>query len=166
MWSATLSLFPTDNHYIELFSIFSMGMLLYLYKDKIPIDWRPMLISMIGIIVSSHYNNTSLLKIFLAYIVIFISFCPWIKLNNWGKYGDFSYGIYIYAFPVQQTIVYLFNGKMSPLQNFTIVFFVILPLAWLSWNMVEKKCLSFKNTDFVNIGRRLKPTPFKNNPTE
>ena len=57
--------------------------------------------------------------------------------------GDYSYGIYIYAFPIQQSMAYLFPGiSLGPyLAACTLL---TLAAAMLSWHLVEKRALSFK----------------------
>ena len=80
----------------------------------------------------------------IPYVVFYLSFLPG-TLNRWGKYGDFSYGIYIYAYPVQQTLIYLFGLSLG-LPLMTLLAFVItLPLAVLSWHLVEKRALTYKD---------------------
>ena len=66
-------------------------------------------------------------------------------LNNAGKYGDFTYGIYIFAFPVQQIIISEYGLLITPAQLFLSSMFVCIPLAILSWHLLEKKCLLLKN---------------------
>jgi peptidoglycan/LPS O-acetylase OafA/YrhL len=61
------------------------------------------------------------------------------RLTSW----DFSYGIYIYAFPIQQTIVYLFP-KIDFLAYFGSTFVITVALAALSWLFVEKPALKLK----------------------
>lgn len=56
---------------------------------------------------------------------------------------DFSYGIYIYAFPVQQTIVHFAQGEISPVALFIIAELVTLLLAFASWYLIEKRMLAF-----------------------
>lgn len=61
-----------------------------------------------------------------------------------GRYGDLSYGLYIYAFPVQQTLIWIF-GRQLPwgvLLAMTIV--TTAAFAFASWHLVEKRALQFK----------------------
>ncbi|MGJ7519668.1 acyltransferase family protein [Variovorax sp. LT1P1] len=65
-------------------------------------------------------------------------------LKNSSRFGDLSYGIYLWAWPVQQSGIYLF-GKDRPffvLLSFSIA--ATLPLAFVSWHAIEKKALRFK----------------------
>jgi len=58
------------------------------------------------------------------------------------KFGDLSYGIYIYAFPVQQTLEHYFG--FNYLQLMIVAFLVVLPIAYLSWHLIEKRALKYK----------------------
>ena len=80
--------------------------------------------------------------VFLPFIVLAFGTAknsPLARLTPW----DFSYGIYIYAFPIQQTIVYLFP-KIDFLAYFGSTFVITVALAALSWLFVEKPALKLK----------------------
>ncbi len=62
-------------------------------------------------------------------------------LGNGGKYGDLSYGTYIYHFPVIQGAVALGVLQRWPGWGTLGVLLVVLVLAWLSWHLVEKPWL-------------------------
>ena len=57
--------------------------------------------------------------------------------------GDISYGIYIYSFPVQQAILYYFDFNFIQFLGMSLVLSVFFGI--LSWNLVEKKALRYKN---------------------
>lgn len=50
------------------------------------------------------------------------------------KENDYSYGIYIFAFPMQQTLVALFLVNMTWWQNALLAYPLVLFLAVLSWH--------------------------------
>jgi peptidoglycan/LPS O-acetylase OafA/YrhL len=56
--------------------------------------------------------------------------------------GDFSYGIYIYAFPVQQLAAYF--GAVSPWSNMLWSAPAVLILSALSWHLIEEPVLRLK----------------------
>jgi peptidoglycan/LPS O-acetylase OafA/YrhL len=61
------------------------------------------------------------------------------------RVGDLSYGVYIYAFPVQQLVVHV--GKAYQLafwQMLTLSAIGTLSLAWVSWHGVEAWALQYK----------------------
>ena len=73
--------------------------------------------------------------------------------NNFGKYGDFTYGLYIYHFPVIQLFrQYNLFEKYNPLLMAAAVILVALFFAVLSWYIVEKRFLDrFKENNKKQI---------------
>ncbi len=65
------------------------------------------------------------------------------KTNYAGKYGDFTYGTYVFSFPVQQILIQ--EGIVNPYLIFLLTFCTVLPLAVLSWNLIEKRFLKLKH---------------------
>ncbi len=76
---------------------------------------------------------------------IFIGYCTaWLGLLNVPKLkviftGDYSYGIYLYAFPIQQTVVYLSPPSLNEWYFNSIFSLIIVSIfAAFSWHCVEK----------------------------
>jgi peptidoglycan/LPS O-acetylase OafA/YrhL len=69
------------------------------------------------------------------------------KLNNFGKNGDITYGIYLFSFPIQQLLIYYFENNLNPWMLFAYTLLITIPLAIASWHFIEKKALQLK--DFV-----------------
>lgn len=83
-------------------------------------------------------------KLLIAYTVIWIGFLPASLSRKLARMGDISYGIYILAFPIQQTIQLLVPG-IQPLELFILALLLTVPLAILSWQVVERPSLAFRN---------------------
>ncbi|MDB5277876.1 MAG: acyltransferase [Ferruginibacter sp.] len=79
-----------------------------------------------------------------AYLLFFIAFHPRISLGNFARYGDFSYGVYLYAWPVQQVLVYFFYTSLNPWTLFFYALCITTILAFCSWHLVEKPFLKLK----------------------
>lgn len=83
----------------------------------------------------------------IAYLLIRTSYksSPFL---NFGKYGDFSYGIYIYAFPVQQLVIHhLTNLSSLPVNPWVVSLYsfpITLIFAIASWHFIEKRFLKRK----------------------
>ena len=82
----------------------------------------------------------------IAVIVLWIGFVPRDKWLRFNRFGDISYGVYVYAFPVQQTAVWLWPGQLW-WQNCLSSALPVLGFATLSWLLVEKPAIAY--------GRRL-----------
>lgn len=65
-------------------------------------------------------------------------------LASAGRWGDFSYGLYIYGFPVQQAVMALGGAAWGFLPAFVLSVAVTLALAALSWHVVERPALLLK----------------------
>jgi peptidoglycan/LPS O-acetylase OafA/YrhL len=83
------------------------------------------------------------LVITLPYLVLFIAHYPVPHLNKLGKFGDFSYGLYIFAWPIQQTILVYFKD-IQILVYISLSFLFTVPMAYISWHFIESKALSHK----------------------
>lgn len=59
-----------------------------------------------------------------------------------GSMGDFSYGIYLYGFPVQQTLLRFFT--LTPLQLLAAAAPITFAIAAISWFLIEKRALGWK----------------------
>lgn len=74
-------------------------------------------------------------------------------LRHAGRFGDVSYGMYLYAFPVQQTLIWLYRGKLSWLTILCLASVSTLCLAFASWHLVEKRMLRLKpnRSTMINV---------------
>jgi peptidoglycan/LPS O-acetylase OafA/YrhL len=72
------------------------------------------------------------------------------RFTRWTEKTDLSYGIYLYAFPVQQVIA-SFPSLRSWALNFLIALPVTAGLAWLSWHFVEQPFLQMKNVQMTDF---------------
>lgn len=64
---------------------------------------------------------------------------------NLKKIGDFSYGLYIYSFPIQQYLEHIFKDKLSFISFFCLSTFCALFVSIVSWFLIEKPSLTLKN---------------------
>ena len=64
-------------------------------------------------------------------------------LSLYNRLGDYSYGTYIYAFPVQQTLAHILPG-IPPVKLAVAALPITLFLAVLSWRFVERPALALK----------------------
>ncbi len=75
----------------------------------------------------------------LCYAILILAYrSPPVDLD---RLGDFSYGLYLYAFPMQQVFASLLPG-WGPYWNFAVALPSALLLAILSWRLVEKRALA------------------------
>lgn len=85
-----------------------------------------------------------LLLMAVPYIVFYMAFNNRVQLQGFGQYGDFSYGIYIYSFPIQQLFRQWLGHEAGFLGYTSMSFVAVLGAAVFSWHCVEKQFLRLK----------------------
>lgn len=89
-------------------------------------------------------QHTLALVLIVVPLVVTIGAASWPGLREAGRFGDLSYGIYLYAWPVQQLGVWAL-GKDRPYVLLLGVSVVgATTLACLSWHLVERRALALK----------------------
>ncbi len=138
-----------ESYFIK--NIFKLGLLyysgsaLFLYRDDIP--WRGWIAALLfAALVATFRTDIGPLVYFVAlpYLVLYLAYAPLPWVSRFGKYGDFSYGLYIYAFPFQQLTVYQFGPQVGVLGLTLIAFVPTLILAALSWHLIEAPAMKLK----------------------
>lgn len=132
---------PRLEHLLGLGLPFCIGMACYAWRDRIPLS-VPVLALVLGVALVA--SGTALADTALAgataYGVLMAGFWPPAQVQLGRGGADYSYGLYIYAFPVQGLAVHLF-GPMSPWVNIAVALPASLMLAALSWHLIERPWL-------------------------
>ena len=83
-------------------------------------------------------------RLLLPYVVLWLAYVPAGALRLYNRIGDFSYGIYIYAFPFQQMTAALFHG-IGVVPMFLVSGAMTTLAAVLSWHLVESPALKLRS---------------------
>jgi peptidoglycan/LPS O-acetylase OafA/YrhL len=85
-----------------------------------------------------------LFPLLAAYPITFLGLSESIHLGRVTRFGDLSYGTYLYGWPVEQIV----RSVMGTSASAWMLFLISIPLAstcgWLSWHLVEKHALTLK----------------------
>jgi peptidoglycan/LPS O-acetylase OafA/YrhL len=92
----------------------------------------------------------------IVYIVVFIGVTDMPKLPFFSR-GDYSYGIYLYGYPIQQAVKALFPGITDPVLLTAVALPPIILFAAFSWHWVEKPVLRFRQRFSFIASTRLGP---------
>jgi peptidoglycan/LPS O-acetylase OafA/YrhL len=131
---------------LQMLAIFGVSALLYVYRDRVPLrPWLAAAALATWVISTWAPAHGALVALAVPYLVIYAAYEAPKALLRLTRPGDVSYGLYLLAFPVQQTIVHLAGrGAIEPLALVAIAFPVTYLLALLSWRLVERPALSLK----------------------
>lgn len=98
----------------------------------------------LGVLDASGLSSEGGLMLVLPYVTLSFGASSARALACLSRFGDMSYGVYLYGFVVQQTIIALFGATMGPWANFALAGSASLVLAFVSWHVIEKRALQLK----------------------
>ena len=135
-----------DNwHVFRLFFMFFCGASYYQLRDRIPMRWplAAVFAAAVAIAVALPSLFFWLYPLCLGYLVLWFAYVPKGPLLAFNRLGDYSYGTYIYAWPMQQLAIWL-HRSATPWDVMWLATAMTLPLAMLSWHLVEAPALARK----------------------
>ena len=141
---------------LELVPIFLVGSLLFLYREKIPNSgWLALAstgIFLAGMVIplGNKYPAYTLTSVdltapFVAYPLIWLGIH--LPFQRVGARNDYSYGIYIYGFPVLQLLALWGVVRWGYWPYSLLAVALTVPLAVASWWGVEKHALKLKTVE-------------------
>ena len=120
------------------------GTLLHLYRGRVPLHWSFFIISTVAS--TACYVIPALIglaAIPTAYAVVYLGLLNPPKL--WlVRSGDYSYGIYLYGYPLQQALLAALPIAKMWYGNLLLSVPITFAFAYLSWNVVEKRALKLR----------------------
>ena len=126
---------------------FLAGSLLYVFKDSIPLRGSVAAVLFVAWL-AGHYTNhvEGISLVCMPYFVLCAGLARTRGLCDVSRIGDLSYGLYIYAFPIQHVWM-----KVTGLNArghgslFALVAATTAPVAFGSWHLIEKRALRLKS---------------------
>lgn len=125
----------------RLFPLFLTGCATALWRERIRLHGAMVLALLAVQLLAAHTPFAFLTRLlFTAYAVLYFGFRPlrWTRLIS--RLPDYSYGIYIYAYPVMVAVVAWWPG-LSAGELALANFIAVLPIAAISWHFLEKPTL-------------------------
>lgn len=125
---------------------FYLGSSLYLYRQALPWTWKIALPLLALTLLSAGKHWWFFVHVLtLPYLTIYLAHLKVPRLSRFGKYGDFSYGIYIFSFPLQQLLMHWLGPQQLSLPTFMLLSLGLsIAIAALSWHLIEAPALRLK----------------------
>jgi peptidoglycan/LPS O-acetylase OafA/YrhL len=136
--------------FLRLLAFFAAGVLLWAFRDRVPVDWRLAAAASGAFVVIAavrHTDDVGALP--AAYLVLFAGAVLPVR---WGQRTDLSYGLYVFGWPIQ-IVMGLAGAKiLGPYLFAAVAFSIAAGAAALSWHFVEEPALRLRP------GRRPSPS--------
>lgn len=131
--------------FFKLGTWFFIGSAYWLHRDALPVDWRWALAALMLSLATVHSPyGAAVYFLTLPYLVYYVAYCP-VPLHRLTRpIGDISYGVYLWAFPVQQTVFATLGATYSFGAMMGITVAVTCAAGYLSWHLLEKHALRLK----------------------
>lgn len=152
------------EHGIRLFFAFYLGVACWYWREHVTANLA--LLAGLTVIASGflwfdvYYAPVQIL--WTAYFALIFGTMNFGAVKRFADRQDYSYAVYIIGFPMQQAVM-ASTGIANPWFNFLVTLVIVLPLAALSWNLIEKPALKLKNFRNISAVNRLRTYVFENN---
>lgn len=132
------------NHF---FYMFFAGATLFVLKDCVVLDRRIFWAMLAALLAAAWVDREPFFAVYVLtvpYLLIYLAYVPAGAIRAYNRVGDYSYGMYIYAFPIQQSVATLVPG-ISALGMIALAGAASFACAALSWHLLERRALGLKD---------------------
>jgi peptidoglycan/LPS O-acetylase OafA/YrhL len=150
IWLNTFSdfglIFDEQHTATTIIYYFFVGMVFFHWKEYILASWTTFVLSAVaGYVFLSFSHTIYLAPIFISYVTIFLGVKA-LPEFKWLRTRDYSYGVYLYGFPITQALLAL----APSLRGHRVLVFVLatactLAFAAMSWHFIERRALALKS---------------------
>lgn len=136
--------FGPPQIWARMLPLYLAGVVFYLYRDRIPLRGWIAALSLAAMVGASFFYSgwTIFFPLAGTYLAFWFAFTPAVRLWHFACFGDFSYGTYLYAFPMEQLVARWFGHLVAPALLFACATPLTLAFAVASWYGVERHFLA------------------------
>jgi len=124
-----------------LLGFFAAGICCYRLRETRLIAGHWALLALLGLALSIPARLFLVgFPLFGSYLVIYLALNRKLPRVPAARFGDLSYGLYIYGWPIEQCVVYFSGGTAPWWEVFGLSLALAVPTAFLSWHAIESRC--------------------------
>jgi peptidoglycan/LPS O-acetylase OafA/YrhL len=134
-------MFGDEPRFLEPLRFFLVGCLFWVNRGWIRLSWLAALGALLLVYLSARFDTLygHVYPVTVTYIAIVLAYrTPYVDID---RFGDISYGVYLYAWPIQQLV---WQPGQSAAGNILLSLPIVLVLAYLSWRLVEKPAMGLR----------------------
>lgn len=137
-----------------LFLSFALGAAAHVYRRHVPVSgWLASGLAAIAALAYGSPIYPPLYALAVSYGALWFGLARIPLLDRYNLLGDYSYGMYIYAFPIGQIVAASWH-PIGPLALIGVTFPIVLALAIASWSFVESPALAHRHTLAAHVRLR------------
>lgn len=137
---------PGEGAFLKLFYMFAAGAAMHAFRQRIRLSHAVFAACAAALVGGALAGPTPFYVAYvltLPYVLMYLVYVPGGVVRRFNALGDYSYGIYIYAFPLQQALLALVPG-LGPYGLMAGSGVLTLACAWASWHFIEHRALDAK----------------------
>ncbi|MDE3073337.1 MAG: acyltransferase [Pseudomonadota bacterium] len=136
-------LFPLHQDWFRLAAYFSVGVLVYMHRSRLHVrlEWIVALV-LLAILTRHLAIYPMAFALALGGVVLGLAYLT-PPLRWLARFGDPSYGVYLWGWPCQQAVAHLLPGAGVVL-HVSLALAIALGLGYASWTVLEKQALRWK----------------------
>jgi peptidoglycan/LPS O-acetylase OafA/YrhL len=124
---------------------FFAGTWLWILRDRVPYSHGiAIAMALLLYLFAAQPLRAVAFHIAIPYLVIYAALTRNRFLYRYNALGDYSYGTYIFAFPVQQSIVAISGPSIGPNSLVLLSGAITIAVSFVSWHTIEKPCLALR----------------------
>lgn len=138
--------------FVMLVLYFTVGSVCFLYRETLRLSTILFALSLLALAVSLAFGGFGFVApAALPYAILWLAFK--LPIRHFDAAGDFSYGTYLYAFPVQQGLALLRVQDHGYASYLACSLIVTAIFAVVSYHWIEAPCLKWKGVNIPAILR-------------
>jgi peptidoglycan/LPS O-acetylase OafA/YrhL len=163
----------TEMYFLRFVTIFMVGAVIYLYRDHVPDSgWLALICAVAfvagmwlpagGYVPAFDLTASYLVAPLVAYPLLWLGIH--LPFDRVGSQNDYSYGVYIYAYPVTVLLAIWHAEKLGEPVFIVLCIVATAPFAMASWWLIEKRALRLKRMDpkavttWISRSKHARPT--------
>lgn len=144
--------------YLQTVPMFLAGTLYLLFQRHVIYDHALAAAAAVLLIICLFFQPlvAFALAVFGGYLIFWFALhCPVLPISRFTNKTDLSYGIYLYAWPIQSTIAFFTDRTINPWALSAVTLALASAAAWVSWTLIEKPALALAHRKSTTLQPRL-----------
>jgi peptidoglycan/LPS O-acetylase OafA/YrhL len=144
--------------YLSTFPMFGAGALYALFQRHIVYNHALAFAAALLLIVCLFFQPVVALALAVlgGYLIFWFALhCPVLPISRFTNKTDLSYGIYLYAWPIQSTIAFFTDRSINPWALSLVTLALAAAAASVSWTFIEKPALALAHRKASNLQPQL-----------